>query len=497
MTHLVPRRDPGGAGSPGPGRPAPLLVLLLVLCAAACGRTPAAGSAPPAEALRLVERALASDEAVKDLHALCDGFEGRVSGSPGCDAAGWWLVRRMREAGLDSVQAESFPLGEAWVPGREEAECVAPVAFPVRVAAVPGSPSTPAPEAPMRVVALASGDDDPGSAIALLPTPPLPSAGEVDAAALRDAVAKAAGAGYRALLVQSALPGRTLYRVRVAKAGGLPLPVAFAAREDFDRLVRLGSSGRVEVRLRIAPSRVTHGEGVNVVGEIRGRETPEEVVLLGAHYDAWDLGAGAQDNAVNVALVLDVARGFRQLGLAPRRTLRFVLFSGEEQDRQGSAAYVRAHEAELDRHVLALFFDLGGGRIDGFYFNERRELAGVFLDAMAPFPEFRGFRPLNLVYSGSDNLDFLLAGVPNVVAATDMKKYLPVYHSDLDLPGTVDPGTLRRNVAFASAVAWQLAERAGRPAPRLDPAATRAFVERHGIAREVEGTFRGDLFPPR
>lgn len=494
MMHVVPSRD---AGLPGPGRPAPLLAFLVVVGVAACGPPQAAGSAPPPEALRLVERALASDEAVKDLYALCDGFENRVSGSPGCDAAGWWLLRRLREAGLDTVQAESFPLGDLWVPGEEEAECVGPVAFPVRVAAVPGSPSTSAPEAPLRVVALASGDADPGSAIALLPTALLPSAAEVDAAALADAVSKAAEGGYRALLVQSALPGRTLYRVRVAKVGGLPLPVAFAAREDFDRLVRLGSSGRVEVRLRIALTPVTHEDGVNVVGEIRGREAPDEIVLLGAHYDAWDLGAGAQDNAVNVALVLDVARGFRQLGLEPRRTLRFVLFSGEEQDRQGSAAYVRDHEAELDRHVLTLFFDLGGGRIDGFYFNERRELADVFLDAMAPFPEFRGFRPLNLVYGGSDNLDFLLAGVPNVVAATDLTGYAPVYHSDLDLPGTVDPGTLRRNVAFVSALAWQLAERPGRPAPRLDPAAIRAFVERYGIAREIEGTRRGDRFPRR
>jgi hypothetical protein len=496
MRILVPRL---GRGESGPGRPRPgplFLAVLLVLGAATCRRPPADPDAP-AEALRLIDRALASSEAEKDLFDLCDRFEDRVSGSRGSEAAGWWLVRRLREAGLDTVQAESFPLAEPWIPGREEAECTDPVAFPVRVAAVPGSPETPSPELPLRVAPLAGPDADPGSAVALFATPRLPSAGQVDVKALREAVSQAARAGYRALLIQSALPGRTLFRVRVAPLGGLPLPVAIAAREDFERLARLNAASPVRIRLRLEPSHEKPADGLNVVGEIRGREVPEEIVLLGAHYDAWDLGAGAQDNAVNVALVLDVARGFRELGLTPRRTVRFVLFSGEEQDRQGSAAYVDAHEAELDRHALALFFDLGGGKINGFYFNGRRELAGLFIEAMRPFPAFRSFRPLNLVYSGTDNLDFLLAGVPNVVAATDLEPYAPVYHSELDLPGAIDPQALRRNVAFASAIAWQLADRAGRPAERLGPDATRALVERLGIGREIEGTWRQDRLRAR
>ncbi len=451
----------------------------------------------PAEALRLIDRALGSSDAEKDLFDLCDRFEGRVSGSQGCEAAGWWLVRRLRESGLGSVQAESFPLVDPWIPGREDAECTDPVAFSVRVAAVPGSPPTPDPESPLRVVPLAGTDGDPGSAVALFATPLLPSAAKVDVKVLREAVSQAAKAGFRALLIQSALPGRTLYRLRVAPSGGLPLPVAVAAREDFERLVRLSAASPVRVRLRLEPSREKPADGLNVVGEIRGSEVPEEIVLLGAHYDAWSPGAGAQDNAVNVALVVDVARGFRELGLTPRRTVRFVLFSGEEQDRQGSAAYVREHEKELDRHALAVFFDLGGGRIDGFYFNERRELAWLFIEAMEPFPAFRHFKPLNQVYSGTDNLDFLLAGVPNVVAAADLAPYAPVYHSELDLPGTVEPQTLRRNVAFASALAWQLANRAERPAGRQGPAETRALVQRFGVGRQIEGTWREDRLRAR
>ncbi len=496
MKAVAPGRGRGRASSGAPVPGALLLVGLLVLGGASCRRPPAE-SAAPAEALRLIERALGSSDAERDLLDLCDRFEDRVSGSRGCDEAGWWLVRRLREAGVGSVQAESFPLVEPWIPGREEAECTDPVAFEIRVAAVPGSPETPAPESPLRVASLADGDGDPGSAIALFATPPLPSAGQVDAKVLRDAVSRAAASGFRALLIQAALPGRALYRLRVAPSGGLPLPVAIAAREDFDRLARLNAASPARVRLRLELSAEKPADGLNVVAEIRGREAPEEVVLLGAHYDAWDLGAGAQDNAVNVALVVDVARGFRELGLEPRRTVRFVLFSGEEQDRQGSAAYVREHEAELDRHVLALFFDLGGGRINGFYFNARRELTAYFVDALAPFPAFRGFKPLNLVYSGTDNLDFLLAGVPNVVAATDLGPYAPVYHSGLDLPDTIDPQTLRQNVAFASALAWQLANRTERPGERQGPAETRALVERFGIGREIEGTWRQERLRAR
>src|ERR1019366_9781793 len=97
-------------------------------------------------------------------------------------------------------------------------------------------------------------------------------------------------------------------------------------------------------------------ESRNVIAEIRGREKPDEIVLVGAHLDSWDLGTGAEDNGVNAAMVIDLLRGFKELKVAPRRTIRFALFTGEEQGMWGSAGYVKRHRAELDKHVAVVVF---------------------------------------------------------------------------------------------------------------------------------------------
>src|SRR6185436_1838401 len=118
-------------------------------------------------------------------------------------------------------------------------------------------------------------------------------------------------------------------------------------------------------------------ESANVVGEVRGAEKPDEFVVVGAHLDSWDLGTGALDNGCNVALVIDLARQFKTLGLRPKRTVRFVLWNGEEQGMFGSWGYTKAHQAEMDRHVMAASFDIGSGRIRGFFTGGRAEVAPV------------------------------------------------------------------------------------------------------------------------
>lgn len=469
-----------------------LLLAGLVTCSAACREERSREPAAPPEASRLVSRAMTSRGAEDDLFFLCDRFGGRLSGSESADAAGRWLARRLSEAGLERVGLESFALSNPWIPVRESAECTEPVRFRLRVAAVPGSRAFPASRAPLRAVALESRDTDPGAAVALISTPESSHAGEIDPIPLRESVTRAAQAGFRALLIQSPLARQGLFRKVLGSYGPLPLPVAVVGREEFGRLTRLSARSPVMVKLDLEVTEAEFAGSFNVVGDIRGSDLPEEVLLLGAHYDSWDLATGAQDNAVNVALLLDVARGFRELGLTPRRTLRLVLFAGEEQDRQGSAAYVRRHEAELDEHVFALFFDLGGAPINGFFFNERREVAAVFEDALRPFPEFRRWMPLNPVYSGTDNLDFLLEGVPTSVASTNLEGFASAYHSALDLPETVDPQTLRRNVALVSAVVWHLANRPARPSRRQSPAETLKLVGRFGIRPQIEGSWRWD-----
>src|SRR5262249_54164187 len=151
-------------------------------------------------------------------------------------------------------------------------------------------------------------------------------------------------AGVAGLLLQSTRPAGLLYRHPITLDGSVtPFPAAVIAREHAARLSRLleKSTEAAPVRVQIAlPSKVSgEYEAKNVVAEIRGREKPDEIVLLGAHLDSWDLGTGEEDNGVNAALVIDVARGIKELGLVPRRTIRFVLFTGEEQGLFGSKGY--------------------------------------------------------------------------------------------------------------------------------------------------------------
>ena len=151
----------------------------------------------------------------------------------------------------------------------------------------------------------------------------------------------------------------------------VPVPTALVSREHAERLARLARKSEVRLRLNLENRLSGEYETRNVVAEIRGREKPEEVVLIGAHLDSWDLGTGAEDNGVNAALVIDLARGFRQLGLTPRRTIRFVLFTGEEQGMWGSRRYVERHRDELDHFSATITLDTGSGRLLGFFLNGR------------------------------------------------------------------------------------------------------------------------------
>ncbi|HEY3020748.1 MAG TPA: M28 family peptidase, partial [Solirubrobacteraceae bacterium] len=286
--------------------------------------------------------------------------------------------------------------------------------------------------------------------------------------------------------LESSHPRGLLYRHPVAFGPPLPFPVAVISREQAQRLRRLAAAGEVRVKLDIE----NHAGGAytarNVVAELRGREKPDEIVILGAHLDSWDLGTGANDNGVNAALVIDVARGMKELGVAPRRTVRFILWNGEEQGMFGSAAYVLAHAAELDRHVMTVTFDIGSGRTHGFFLSGREELRKPVEAALAPVAGLGPFTLLPDGIDGTDNFDFLLSGVPNLVANQDAAPYLPDYHASSDTFDKVDAREAQANAAIAAALVWGIAdapERAGRRQ-------TRAEVEKLIRATKLEEQMR-------
>jgi Iap family predicted aminopeptidase len=457
--------------------------IFVVSGALALAALPALSSPPGAAAL--VARSLGATPLMDDLRELCDSIGGRPAGSPANARAVAWAAAKLREAGVDSVKLEPFTVPGLWLPGPTEASCVAPEEFPLRVAATPFSASTPGGKAiEARVVDAGAGQSadyarlgaSAQGSIALVHNPEMKTADDLFGEYIRnnailDAATKAQVA---AVFLQSSRPRGLLYRHPMGLgAQPAPIPVALLAREQFERLARLAAKGEVKVSLRVDSKTGPAYESHNVVAEIRGRERPKEVVLLGAHLDSWDLGTGANDNGVNVALVIDVARGLKALGLTPRRTLRFVLFNDEEQGMWGSEGYVRRHASELDDHAAAVIFDVGSGRTSGFYLNGRDDLR-LPVDAalLAAQGLEAGSHTLEAV-DGTDNFDFLLAGVPNLVANQDWDPYLPDYHAESDTFDKVNAREARANAAIASALVFGLAD-----APERSPRQTRAEVEK-------------------
>jgi len=179
-------------------------------------------------------------------------------------------------------------------------------------------------------------------------------------------IARAVKQGAAAIVWTAARERLLLYRHTNSLNGEIDrIPQAVVAREDALKLARLVATnpGKVRVKLSLPNEIGSPIEQENVVGEIRGYEKPDEIVILGAHLDSWELGTGALDNGCNAALVLEAARAIKAMGLVPKRTIRFILFSGEEQGTIGSFAYVKSHATELEKIRAVIIFDSGSGRV--------------------------------------------------------------------------------------------------------------------------------------
>jgi len=269
-----------------------------------------------------------------------------------------------------------------------------------------------------------------------------------------------------------------------------PLPMATVAREDAQRLARLSAAGSTPLRVRLTMPNVIGGpaEEHNVIGEIQGREHPEQDVILGAHLDSWDLGTGALDNGCNAALVIAAARAIQASLLRPRLTIRFVLFSGEEEGFQGSRAYVRAHRTELGQLRAMVVVDSGAGRITGFSLSGRSDVLASLKDVLRPLGVFDAAQLALAGSLGTDNVDFMLEGVPTLIADQDPASYMQNYHAASDTYDKVDLRQLAQNVAIAATIVYGIADRVEPLGARLSRAEIAPLLERTGLAREMKIT---------
>jgi Zn-dependent M28 family amino/carboxypeptidase len=205
----------------------------------------------------------------------------------------------------------------------------------------------------------------------------------------------------------------------------------------------------------------------NVVAEITGSEKPDEFVILGAHLDSWELGTGALDNGCNAALVVDALRAIKASGVKPRRTIRFILFSGEEEGLLGSRAYAFNHRAELDKAAGVIIYDSGTGKTTGFSIGGRKDIADTTKGLIAPLAQFGVKDVLTTMEWGTDHFDFMLEGVPTFVAEQDEANYLENYHAISDTYDKVDFPQLKKHVAEAAALSVELADLPVKIGPRL------------------------------
>ncbi len=417
---------------------------------------------------RLIAAMLGDTPVVEDLHELTDTIGGRLTGSAANRDAVAWAVAKFRQAGI-SVATEDFEMPYQWQEKVVYASVSGDIDFGVGVVAKPFSTSANALKAPLLDAGNGSEEDfarlgdAADGAWLLVETPVLDDAVGLDGlfAEYNDAAVielRAFAAGVAGVVYMSSRPRNLLFRHNAALGSRNEHPLLVMEREDAKRVMRLLRAGRnLSLTATIEVEDGYAYTATNVIGEIRGKSRPDEIVLFGAHLDSHDLGTGALDNGVNVVMLIDIARQITRLGLRPERTIRFVLWNGEEQGLVGSWKYTEQHEAELDNHIVSASFDIGSGRTTGFFTGGRPELVPMVDDYLTAVAGLGPFHQIDVPLVGTDNFDFMIEGVPNLIANQSDANYASNYHAESDTFDKVDQQQLRLNSVIAAAVIWGFA----------------------------------------
>jgi hypothetical protein len=436
---------------------------------------------------------------IENLRKLTDEIGGRVTGTPQMAEAVQWGISGFRAAGVD-VHTEKYKLPVAW----KEVSTRLQVTFPeiaksaLRVVSEAWAPALPIDGIEAVIVDVGTGSDAEFSragnvkgAIVLVHTEIGATWSDLFNEYLRPPAitARATRDGAAAILWMGGRERLLLYRHTNSLDGEIDkIPQAIVAREDALLLARLVAVNPGKARVRLAINNEIGGpvEQENVVGEIRGYEKPDEVVILGAHLDSWELGTGSLDDGCNAALVIEAARAIKAMGVLPKRTIRFVLFSGEEQGTIGSHEYVKAHAAELDRIRGVIIFDSGSGRTTGFSLGGRNDTEAALGQILKPLDAWNVAQHTPDASFGTDNFDFLLEGVPTFVANQEVSNYLANYHAASDTFDKVDQRELKMNTVIAALVTWGIADRTEPIGKRLNRAELDALIKQTGLDEQMK-----------
>jgi carboxypeptidase Q len=434
---------------------------------------------------------------------LADEIGPRLTGSANYLKAVAWGEQKFKELGLTNVHTETFKI-DTWEPEPgATGQVLSPVNHTLHLWSYGWSSSTPAKGADGDLVYLPSFTeeglnkmrDQVRGRIVLFDVDSLPQP-MVMAKYFRAANALASMEPV-ALLVRGG-PNGTENMGYLFPGGTLVgFPVAQIGAEDSLLLRRLLGRGPVRIGLQFTNHCSKAVEIPQVVGDIRGSEAPDEVVILGAHLDSWNPGTGAQDNGTGVATVIDAAREMQSLGHAPRRTVRFILFGGEEQGKVGSVAYAKQHRAEMDKIDAVLITDTGAEPSKGWLLmgrtDEQEALAQVepLLSGLGSGGSSTETREL----LETDHIGFDVLGVPTLVLWTDMLKYMTLHHKASDTFDSVDKATLLQGDATVIATTYAIANAATVFAPHLDAKSVKEMMKPTGRFEDFEYYKEHDLLP--
>jgi carboxypeptidase Q len=429
------------------------------------------------------------------LQELSDDIGARVTGSLEAEKAIAWGVEKMKAIGLENVHTESWQLFRGWTRISADARLIAPIHRKLMVDSMGWVGSTPERGVDADVVPVNGfelEDEMKNSAnwrgkILLIVHKGPPPANRMGAfAKFGDFLKAAHEAG--AVAVIGGQGGSKAAGMHLTHTGILgfdasfDIPVVSMAAEDQEQLERYldhGTTPRLHINVQ---NRFTDGPvpSANVVGEIRGTTSPEQIIVVGGHLDSWDLASGSTDNGMGTATTLGAAEAVVKSGFKPRRTIRFVLFTGEEQGLDGSIAYTRMHKDEMANHVAAVILDNGQGPVTGFDLGGRADLIPAVQKLADSLQAFGKMSVDDDTEFGTDTGPFILAGLPGINLRQDSPEYRYTHHSPVDTFDKIDAAILDRDATVMALAAFWIADRPERLATPWPPAQTaHMLIEKH------------------
>ncbi|HEX6718519.1 MAG TPA: M28 family metallopeptidase [Pyrinomonadaceae bacterium] len=419
-----------------------------------------------AAAARVIGAALTSDHAYSRLAHLTDHIGNRLSGSKNLERAIEWAITEMKRDWLDNVRTEKVMVPH-WVRGEESLEMLTPVARKLQMLGLGNSIATPPEGISAEAVVVRDfaeldrlGEQVHGKIVVY--NAPFTDYGATVLYRLQGA-SRAARYGAVAALVRSITPVslQTPHTGAMNYDPALPkIPVAAVTIEVAEFLQRMIDRGdHPKLRLKMEAKFLPDAESANVIAELKGSEKPDEVVLIGGHFDSWDVGQGAHDDGGGCIVAWEAVRLLKELGLRPRRTIRVVLYTNEENGLRGGNAYRDAHRAEIPNHVLAIESDSGVYRPEGFGLVATAPLqARANLQEIAKLLSGIGADRIALDGGGADIGPIMREGVVGASLDVDGTHYFDIHHTPADTLDKVNPRELALCVATMAVMAYTVAD---------------------------------------